>query len=318
MIKQQLHELSSKLVKKFGDEILNESFDFYANLTSLIESGEIVDINEDDAKVLESLCKDRAILEYKNEAYALMSDTLEESDYVLNLMNESVASDKARRLGLKHKGFGWYQDPKNSKNIYKSTGTKLVKASSTVSKKSTTDDAVLKKRRKKAVEDNEVTTSKQSKTSKSKKLDKYEPKDGKTKMVSKVNNKSKKKGKKDGEDKEDMMSDFHKGNMHITNVIRVHPVKYIYKFKLNDEYQTIELKKEEYSSERPISQIIYDKLKERKFQKGMFTNVDKTTGKRGMKKSYSADSKYKHRHFEDDEDVPEYMKKKKKSSPKKK
>jgi len=311
MTKQQLYELSSKLVKKFGDEILNESFDFYSNLTSLIESGEIVDMDINKADILEYLCKKRAMLEYKNDAYSIVAETLEESDYVLTLMNESVASEKARRLGLKHKGFGWYQDPKNSNNIYKSTGTKLVKASNTVKKKSTTDDEVLKKRRKNAEEDDSVKTKKSKSTSTSSKAgSKTEPKDAKVKKAKGTPSKSKKGGKKD--EKEDKaLEDFHKGQMHITNVIRIHPIKYIYEFKLNGEQQTIELRKEEYSSERPISQIIYDKLKERKFEKGMYIPYDKTTDKWGLKKSYSADSKYKKRHFEDDEELPNYMKKKK-------
>lgn len=321
MNKQQLHELSSKLVKKFGDEILKESFDFYSNLTTLIESGEIVDMDIKNADMLETICKRKAILEYKNSAYPIVSETIIETDYVLNLMNESVASEKARRLGLKHKGFGWYADPKNEKNIYRSTGEKLVKATSTVTnsdidgkgdrhKRRNPDEGSKSKKSEKGVDFEPKSKSGKSSDFKSKSNPDFD--DVKTKFSEKHSTKFHKPVKTD-----DNLKDFNKSGIHITDVMRIDVVKYIYKFKLNGEDQIIELKKDEYSSERPIAVIIYNKLKEREFEKGKFISYEKTTGRRGMRKSYTGDTKGKKRHFEDDDELPSFLKKGKKKSEKK-
>lgn len=298
MTKQQLIKLSSKLVKKFGDEILNEDFDFYSNLTTLIESGEISDVNVEDAKILEKISTKIALIEYKDSAMGMIYETLNETDYVIGMLNESKASEKARRMGLTHVGFGWYKSKKNDE-IYRSTGEKLIKASQTKSKKSEKDDEPAKTKI--------VGNSAIKQTSKSKKSD-DKTKSGKTtKISSKLKDNTKADGKKT---KAKMQKELDKNGIHITDLRRVDPVKYIFAFKLNGVDQEVELHKDEYSSEKPIIQIIYNKIVERKFEKGKFTGYEKTSGRFGMRKSYTGKRKQS-RHFDKDEikDIPAFAKK---------
>lgn len=302
MTKQQLIKLSSKLVNKFGDEILNEDFDFYSNLTTLIESGEINDVNVEDAKLLQKISTKIALNEYKDSAMGMIYETLNETDYVIGMLNESKASEKARRMGLVHVGFGWYKSKKNDE-IYRSTGEKLVKASQTKSKKSEKDDDSPKAKI--------VGNSAIKKTVKSKKSDDSE--DAKTKsdktakISSKLKDTSKDASKKS---KAKMQKELDKNGIHITDLRRVDPVKFIFAFKLNGVDQEVELHKDEYSSEKPIIQIIYNKIVERKFEKGKFTGYEKTSGRFGMRKSYTGKRKQS-RHFDKDEieDIPAFAKK---------
>jgi len=64
---------------------------------------------------------------------------LEESQYVIDILNESIASEKAKRLGLVHLGFGNYGPKKGGSATMRSSDGKLVKLGKKVKK------AVIKK-----------------------------------------------------------------------------------------------------------------------------------------------------------------------------
>jgi hypothetical protein len=70
------------------------------------------------------------IEQQSNPEYDLDSviETIEDSDFIISSLLESAASDKAKKLGLVHLGFGMYGRKKEGSPKYKTVDGKLVKA----------------------------------------------------------------------------------------------------------------------------------------------------------------------------------------------
>lgn len=74
--------------------------------------------------------------------------SINETTEIINTMKESAASDKAKKLGLVHLGFGMYGKKKDGAPKYKTVDGKLVKSTKKVSasKKDTVKDDAKKKK----------------------------------------------------------------------------------------------------------------------------------------------------------------------------
>ena len=286
----QLHEYAEYILECFGHEILKYSYDDYIyEIEEKINEGEIpVKIPYVERELSFDYAKELALKESPDDILLKLdgfssglSEILYNSDTVSNMLQESLATNKARKLGLIHKGFGNYAEEKDGATMFKTVDGKLVPFGSKKKKKSDSDSKDKK---------SNVPTKKE------------EP------------NSNKDSNKKD--DKE-VKKDKKQKKTGITGIRRSKSNKYTYHFEQDGVASSITLSDKEYSSGVPVINIIKTKIEHRKKMK----NVGEKSKEFKKQERRSRESKFgdkvKKRKFKTTPDEKEEKQNPKKSDEKK-